>query len=75
MRDDFFTLPLEEQRAILTGASHKLGITANVIEKDIWLCWILGQLFSLPTQMSFKGGTSLSKVFNLIDRFSEDIDI
>lgn len=75
MRDDFFKLPLEEQRAILTSASHKLGITANVVEKDIWLCWILGQLFSLPTQMSFKGGTSLSKVFNLIDRFSEDIDI
>ena len=49
-----------------------------IVEKDFWVCWILKHLFSEPTlkgQMVFKGGTSLSKVFGLIDRFSEDIDL
>lgn len=49
-----------------------------VIEKDFWVCWTLGEIFSLPEfgqHMTFKGGTSLSKVYGLIDRFSEDIDL
>jgi hypothetical protein len=49
-----------------------------IVEKDFWVCWILKHLFEEPTlktQMVFKGGTSLSKVFGLIDRFSEDIDL
>jgi hypothetical protein len=49
-----------------------------IVEKDFWVCWILKHLFAEPTlklQMVFKGGTSLSKVFGLIDRFSEDIDL
>ena len=48
-----------------------------IAEKDVWVCWVLKQLFEMPHKldMAFKGGTSLSKVFNLIDRFSEDIDI
>jgi predicted nucleotidyltransferase component of viral defense system len=49
-----------------------------IVEKDFWVCWILKRLFSEPSlkdQMVFKGGTSLSKVFGLIDRFSEDIDL
>jgi hypothetical protein len=49
-----------------------------IVEKDFWVCWILKRLFAEPTlkdQMVFKGGTSLSKVFGLIDRFSEDIDL
>lgn len=49
-----------------------------IIEKDFWVCWILKRLFSDPAlagHMVFKGGTSLSKVFGLIDRFSEDIDL
>jgi hypothetical protein len=49
-----------------------------IVEKDFWVCWILKLLFAEPTlkdQMVFKGGTSLSKVFGLIDRFSEDIDL
>jgi hypothetical protein len=48
-----------------------------VLEKDVWICWALDVLFSeddhLP--MAFKGGTSLSKVYEVIDRFSEDIDV
>ena len=49
-----------------------------VIEKDFWVCWVLKQLFAdseLRNRLVFKGGTSLSKVFGLIDRFSEDIDL
>jgi hypothetical protein len=49
-----------------------------IVEKDFWVCWTLKHLFAEPAlkgQMVFKGGTSLSKVFGLIDRFSEDIDL
>ena len=49
-----------------------------VLEKDFWVCWTLKELFRLPTigeHLIFKGGTSLSKVFKIINRFSEDIDI
>ena len=49
-----------------------------IVEKDFWVCWILKHLFAEPAlkgQLVFKGGTSLSKVFGLIDRFSEDIDL
>jgi predicted nucleotidyltransferase component of viral defense system len=49
-----------------------------IIEKDFWVCWVLDQIFSNPTllpHVTFKGGTSLSKCYNYIDRFSEDIDL
>ena len=44
------------------------------IEKDLWVCWVLEQLFILSVQMVFKESTSLSKVFNNIKRFPEDCD-
>ena len=51
----------------------------ELIEKDFWVCWSLHRLFSrtadLPATLLFKGGTSLSKVFDAIDRFSEDVDL
>ncbi|MDR3491735.1 MAG: nucleotidyl transferase AbiEii/AbiGii toxin family protein [Gammaproteobacteria bacterium] len=49
-----------------------------IIEKDFWVCWTLDQMFSNPAlspHVTFKGGTSLSKCYNIIDRFSEDIDL
>ncbi len=55
-----------------------MGVDARIIEKDFWVCWALKQLFSLPTigrHFTFKGGTTLSKVFGVIQRFSEDVDI
>lgn len=61
----------------LTAERRGIGQVA-IIEKDFWVCWTLKQLFEHPTlskQLIFKGGTSLSKVFGLIDRFSEDIDL
>lgn len=56
-----------------------LGSSAAIIEKDFWVCWSLKRLFGLPKGASatlvFKGGTSLSKGFGAIRRFSEDIDL
>lgn len=56
----------------------RLGLSATSLEKDFWVCYILKELFSLSqwgSRLTFKGGTSLSKGWKLISRFSEDIDI
>ena len=73
----FLELDRETRAEILTNMSVKIGYPADVLEKDIWICWALEKLFSMPKKknMVFKGGTSLSKAYNLIDRFSEDIDV
>lgn len=76
--DDFFTLDTEQQRGYFEQASSKLGLEAASIEKDFWVCWVLRELFALPdigATHTFKGGTSLSKGWKLIERFSEDIDV
>lgn len=57
---------------------RKINILPAIVEKDFWVCWTLKRLFALTNlseRMIFKGGTSLSKVFNVINRFSEDIDL
>lgn len=74
---DFLLLPADERSRILRAISTETGRTTTVLEKDIWVCWVLQQLFTLPNKlpMAFKGGTSLSKVFQAISRFSEDVDI
>ena len=71
----FFDFNKEERLEVINFAATRLGIAPPVLEKDIWLCLVLQRLFSLPAKIAFKGGTSLSKVYNLIDRFSEDVDI
>jgi hypothetical protein len=76
--DKFVLLKGEEKKAYFEAASAALNIMPQLIEKDFWVCWVLKILFSLPdigAHLTFKGGTSLSKCFNLIKRFSEDIDI
>lgn len=77
MRERYLDLSLADQSAVLRTAAPALGRVPEVLEKDIWVCWALEQLFIMPGQlpMAFKGGTSLSKVFRIIERFSEDIDI
>lgn len=57
--------------------AERLRRTEVVLEKDVWVCWVLQALFTMPGRlpMAFKGGTSLSKVYRAIDRFSEDVDI
>ena len=66
-----------ERLEIYQEAHNTLGFSQIVIEKDWWVTAVLRALFSLPyaENLSFKGGTSLSKCYNLIERFSEDIDI
>ena len=72
MREAFLQLSRGERAAILQTLAGKLGRTPQVLEKDVWVCWALQELFSMPDrlQMAFKGGTSLSKVFGAIRRFS-----
>ena len=67
-----------DRRDIFLTAANRLGTAIQNVEKDFWVCWTLDVLFNgLPKgpRLLFKGGTSLSKGFGLIDRFSEDIDI
>ena len=74
----FIDLSKEDRLDILDRVSTELNIRQReVIEKDWWVTAVLRAMFSLPytNHMSFKGGTSLSKCWHLIDRFSEDIDI
>jgi len=77
MPESYLALSASDQKDILQTAAVELGKQASVLEKDIWICWVLHVLFSIPDAhpMAFKGGTSLSKVYNIIDRFSEDVDI
>lgn len=75
MNNSFFLLPTTEKSMLFTQAAEQLDLSELIIEKDLWVCWLLEKIFSLPIQMAFKGGTSLSKVFDLISRFSEDCDI
>ncbi len=63
---------------LFTTTAQRIGTTPQNVEKDFWVCWTLDALFNgLPAgpRLLFKGGTSLSKGFGLIQRFSEDIDV
>lgn len=77
MGEAFLSLDAREQKKILRAAAGQSGRLPAILEKDIWLCWVLQVLFTAPDHhpMAFKGGTSLSKVYTIIDRFSEDVDI
>lgn len=77
MPEAFLHLSEQDRNEILQTAATRLGQQASVLEKDVWVCWALQALFSIPNAhpMAFKGGTSLSKIFDAIYRFSEDIDI
>lgn len=76
--DAFLAMPADRRRVLCEEAGARLGLTAASIEKDYWACWTLRALFGLPKSgphLTFKGGTSLSKGWKLIERFSEDLDI
>ena len=78
MNHSFRLLSPDDQKQAYQDAALTLKAEAVILEKDFWVSWLLGQLFSLPEiapHLVFKGGTSLSKVFGVIDRFSEDIDL
>lgn len=76
--NEFLQAKPERRRQLCDEAQARLGLRAASIEKDFWVCWTLRELFSLPgcgSHLTFKGGTSLSKGWKLIERFSEDIDV
>ena len=77
LTEPFLSLPAAEQRDILETAAVRSGRPAVILKKDVRICWALRVLFDLPDAlpMAFKGGTSLSRVFGIVDRFSEDVDI
>ena len=68
----------QERNDLFRETGARKNRAPAVVEKDFWVCWTLGRLFAsveLGSKLMFKGGTSLSKVFGLIERFSEDIDL
>ena len=73
----FQSLPAGDQRDALEVAAGRSGRRAHLLEKDVWVVWTLRALVEAPfgQHLTFKGGTSLSKAYQVIRRFSEDIDI
>ena len=74
----FLSFPEDRRRTFYEQAQDRRGFPPATIEKDFWVCWTLKELFGLSewgALLTFKGGTSLSKGWALIERFSEDIDI
>lgn len=67
----------DEKRVAYNNISSNTGLPAYAVEKDWWVVQTLAILFEMEVgeHLVFKGGTSLSKSWNLIDRFSEDIDL
>src|SRR5664280_2065806 len=69
---------IENRQALFRNTAVKMGIREAIIEKDFWVCFLLELLFHqspYADHLSLKGGTSLSKGYNVINRFSEDIDL
>ena len=75
---DFLGLPSEDRIFLCRHIGEQLGIIPSIVEKDFWVCRVLNILFredSLNPYLCFRGGTSLSKAYKIIRRFSEDIDV
>lgn len=74
---DIISQPAEIRRRLYDQIGLRLGLHPRSVEKDLWVTSVLQALFSLPyaNAFVFKGGSSLSKVWSLISRFSEDVDI
>ena len=79
MRELLESTAKERQQAFEEATARSVTIkNPIIIEKDFWVCWTLNQIFSngdLSPHVIFKGGTSLSKCYNMIERFSEDLDL
>jgi Nucleotidyl transferase AbiEii toxin, Type IV TA system len=75
--DSFLYFPEDDRREALQYAASQTGRPANLLEKDVWVVQSLDILFSsrYGPHLVFKGGTALSKVHKVINRFSEDIDV
>jgi hypothetical protein len=77
MADAFLALSADDRRDALAVASAATGRPAHLLEKDVWVVWALEVLFAsrFGNDLVFKGGTSLSKAYGVIRRFSEDVDL
>ena len=77
MKLGFLGLAPGERRLYIEQAALRRNVSPVILEKDFWVCWLLGILYEseFANSLVFKGGTSLSKVFGVIERFSEDIDL
>ncbi|MEP7246763.1 MAG: nucleotidyl transferase AbiEii/AbiGii toxin family protein, partial [Gammaproteobacteria bacterium] len=77
MAEAFLSLSPTDRREVLEVVASTSGRPTHVIEKDIWVVWTLSVLFesSFGKHLVFKGGTSLSKAYKAIRRFSEDVDV
>ena len=77
MSEPFLSLPPADRKEALAVAADRSGRPAHLLEKDVWVVWALQTLFSseLGEHLVFKGGTSLSKAYGVIKRFSEDVDL
>lgn len=77
MPELFLTLSAEDRLEALRLAADRSGRPAHLLEKDVWVVWALQHLYSSPfaDSLVFKGGTSLSKAYGVIQRFSEDVDL
>lgn len=75
--NNYFELSAQQQKAVLVQTANTTGLSVQAVEKDLWVTVVLQLVFSLPiaNRIVFKGGTSLSKVWRVIKRFSEDIDL
>ncbi|MDM0057469.1 nucleotidyl transferase AbiEii/AbiGii toxin family protein [Variovorax fucosicus] len=74
---EFFDLSADERLEALAQAADASGRPPHLLEKDVWVVWSLRHLFAAPyaPHLVFKGGTSLSKAYGVIQRFSEDVDL
>lgn len=77
MPESFLKLPASDRREVLAVAAGASGRPLHLLDKDVWLVWILDVLFRAPfgDHLVFKGGSSLSKGYQIISRFSEDVDL
>ena len=72
------TMKGDERAALIELGAAETGLSEAIVEKDIWVCYLLDYLFhrsEFKGSVIFKGGTSLSKAYGLIERFSEDVDL
>ena len=78
IKPGFALQSVQERRVVIDEAAARLRVAGLIVEKDFWVGWLLGRLFAMPAlvgPLQFKGGTSLSMVFGVVQRFSEDIDL
>lgn len=76
--DAYLRMAVRDRRLACLKVAEEKRLQAASVDKDFWVCWTLREIFNLPdigSRITFKGGTSLSKAWGLIERFSEDIDL